>query len=72
MDFDKTACWQKGCKCVFKAKQDERGEIQRYKTKLVVKGCSQKCREGSNETFTPVVKHTTIRDLLTLVACKSK
>ncbi|KAJ7316527.1 hypothetical protein JRQ81_002689, partial [Phrynocephalus forsythii] len=57
-----------GCKWIFKAKQDENGYVQRYKARLVAKGYSKKYGENYDKTFAPVVKHTTIRVLLSLAA----
>ncbi|KAJ7338637.1 hypothetical protein JRQ81_012539 [Phrynocephalus forsythii] len=59
-----------GCKCIFKAKQDENGHVQRYKARLVAKGYAQNNGEDCDETFAPVVKHTTIGVLLSLAASK--
>ncbi|PNX68168.1 retrotransposon-related protein, partial [Trifolium pratense] len=47
-----------GCKWVYK----------RYKARLVAKGFPQKEEVDYNEIFSPVVKHTSIRVLLSLVA----
>ncbi|KAJ7344641.1 hypothetical protein JRQ81_000591, partial [Phrynocephalus forsythii] len=51
-------------------KQDENGHVERYKARLVATGCSQKYGENYDETFAPVVKHKTIRVLLSLAASK--
>jgi len=58
-----------GCKWIFKRKLglSEKKGI-RYKTKLVVKGFSQKERVDFNEIFSPMVRHTSIRVLLVIVA----
>lgn len=57
-------------KWVFKLKRDENGNIIRYKARLVAKGCAQKSGLDYNETFSPVVRYTSIRFLLAL-ACKN-
>ena len=60
-----------GCKWVFKKKVDgSRPESFRYKARLVAKGYSQVQGVDFNEVFSPVVKHTSIRVLLSLVAMK--
>ena len=52
-----------GCRLVFRKK-----DIEQYKTRLVVKGYSQKKGIDYNEIFSLVVKHTFIRLLLEIVA----
>jgi len=57
------------CKWVFNKKDDAEGI--RYKARLVAKGYSQVEGVDFNEVFSPVVKHTSIRVLLSLVAMKN-
>ncbi|KAG8492721.1 hypothetical protein CXB51_010467 [Gossypium anomalum] len=55
-----------GCKWVFKLKCHSDGTIARYKGRLVVKGYLQEAGIDFHETFSPVVKPTTIRVVLAL------
>ena len=53
-----------GCKWVFKAKRGEDSKVERLKARLVAKGCSQTYGENYDETFSPVVRFSSIRTLL--------
>jgi Reverse transcriptase (RNA-dependent DNA polymerase) len=55
-------------KWVFKLKRDGNGELMKYKARLVVKGFGQKQGIDFEEIFSPVVKMTSIRVVLGLVA----
>ena len=54
-------------KWVYRLKEED-GAKKRYKARLVVKGFSQKKGIYFDEIFSPVVKMTSIRNVLSLVA----
>ena len=56
-----------GSKWVFKTKLKEDGTIDRYKAQLVAWGFSQIPGLDFGETFNPVIKHTIIKLILSLV-----
>jgi len=55
-----------GCKWVFKLKRKADGTIERHKASLVDKGYHQQVGLDFGETFSPVVKPTTIRTFLSV------
>lgn len=61
-----------GCKWIYKKKPEVQGiETNRFKVRLVGKGFTQKEGVDFNEIFSPVVKHTSIRIILVLVAVQN-
>lgn len=54
------------CKWVFKTKEDENGNITKYKARLVIKGCAQRKGIDYEEVYSPVIRYTSLRYLLAL------
>jgi hypothetical protein len=56
------------CKWVYKIKTKSDGTFERYKAYLVVKGYAQEYEINYEETFAPVARITSVRNLLAIVA----
>lgn len=57
-----------GAKWVYKAKKNAKGEAERYKVRLVVKGYKQRAGIDYDEVFAPIIRSETIRLLISIAA----
>ncbi|KAG5674318.1 hypothetical protein PVAND_004295 [Polypedilum vanderplanki] len=57
-------------KWVFKLKRESDGKVARYKARLVAKGFTQRYGIDYEETYSPVVRYTSVRLLMALAASK--
>jgi hypothetical protein len=57
-------------KWIFKHKLKADGSLDRYKARWVLQGFTQRPRVDYDETFSPIIKPTTVRTVLTLTISK--
>ena len=60
-----------GCRWIFTIKRNPDGTIARYKARLVAKGFTQRPGIDYHDTFSPVVKHASIRTVLSIVVSRN-
>lgn len=61
-------CTKQLVKWVYKVKKNSKGEVERYRARLVVKGFSQLPGIDYDEVFVPVARLETIRLIISLAA----
>lgn len=57
-----------GSKWVYSIKRNEKGDVVRYKARLVAQGCGQKPGVDFEEVYAPVAKQATLRALLAVAS----
>ncbi|KAI3713826.1 hypothetical protein L1987_72412 [Smallanthus sonchifolius] len=57
-----------GVKWLFKTKRNERGEVDKYKARLVVKGYAQRKGIDYDEIYAPVARWDTVRSIVAIAA----
>jgi hypothetical protein len=59
-----------GCKWVYKVKHNVDGFVNKYKARLVAKGYAQTYGIDYEETYSPVVKMTTVSAIIVMATSK--
>lgn len=57
-----------GVKWVYKVKKNAKGEVERYKARLVVKGYNQRAGIDYGKVFAPIARLETVRLMISLAA----
>ena len=62
--------WAKsiGCKWIYKTKQDSKGNVKRYKARLIAKGFTEKKDIDYKDTFSPILTKDSFRIIMALIA----
>lgn len=56
------------CRWIFKTKISATGKLEKHKARLVAKGFTQRYGEDFTETFSPVVRYSSVRILFAIAA----
>lgn len=54
-------------KWIFQLKYDDHGNVDRYKARLVARDCAQRSNIDYNETYSAVIRYSSLRYLFSLV-----
>jgi len=57
-------------KWIYKTKLNEKGKVEKHKTRLMAKGYTQTYEIYYNEVFAPMARWDRIRDILVITDCK--
>jgi len=55
-----------GSKWVFAVKRNKMGKVERFKSRIVVKGCAQRYGVNFTDTFSPVARYSSIKLVIAL------